>query len=37
LSRHSRIEAFSAGNVYGLTPAERGGPSEGDMPQPVGE
>jgi hypothetical protein len=32
-----RIVAFSAGNVYGLTPAEHGGRSEGDMPQPVGE
>jgi hypothetical protein len=33
----SRIVAFSTGNVYGLTPAGRGGSLETDAPQPVGE
>src|SRR5262249_52247745 len=35
--RHSRIVAFSTGNVYGLTPVKGGGSREGDAPQPVGE
>jgi nucleoside-diphosphate-sugar epimerase len=35
--RDSRIVAFSTGNVYGLTPVERGGSREDDAPQPVGE
>jgi nucleoside-diphosphate-sugar epimerase len=35
--RHSRIVAFSTGNVYGLTPVERGGSREEDTPAPVGE
>ena len=34
---HSRIAAFSTGNVYGLSPAGRGGSAEQDTPQPVGE
>jgi nucleoside-diphosphate-sugar epimerase len=33
----SRIVAFSTGNVYGLTPAGRGGSRESDRPAPVGE
>jgi len=33
----SRIVAFSTGNVYGLTPVEKGGSLETDTPQPVGE
>ena len=33
----SRIAAFSTGNVYGLTPAGRGGSTELDTPHPVGE
>jgi nucleoside-diphosphate-sugar epimerase len=33
----SRIVAFSTGNVYGLTPLERGGSVESDTPSPVGE
>ena len=33
----SRIAAFSTGNVYGLTPAGRGGSKETDAPSPVGE
>lgn len=33
----SRIVAFSTGNVYGLTPAGRGGSEEADAPRPVGE
>ena len=33
----SRIVAFSTGNVYGLTPAGRGGSHESDRPAPVGE
>jgi nucleoside-diphosphate-sugar epimerase len=33
----SRIVAFSTGNVYGLTPAGRGGSTEADAPAPVGE
>jgi nucleoside-diphosphate-sugar epimerase len=33
----SRIVAFSTGNVYGLTPAGRGGSREQDEPHPVGE
>ena len=35
--RTSRIVAFSTGNVYGLTPAGRGGSREEDSPSPVGE
>jgi nucleoside-diphosphate-sugar epimerase len=35
--RNSRIVAFSTGNVYGLTPAGRGGSREDDRPHPVGE
>jgi len=35
--RTSRIVAFSTGNVYGLTPAGRGGSREEDPPVPVGE
>jgi nucleoside-diphosphate-sugar epimerase len=35
--RTSRIVAFSTGNVYGLTPAGRGGSREEDSPRPVGE
>lgn len=33
----SRIVAFSTGNVYGLTPAGRGGSREEDPPNPIGE
>ena len=33
----SRIVAFSTGNVYPLTPIERGGSSEDDTPGPIGE
>jgi nucleoside-diphosphate-sugar epimerase len=33
----SRIVAFSTGNVYGLTPATRGGSREEDSLEPVGE
>jgi nucleoside-diphosphate-sugar epimerase len=33
----SRIVAFSTGNVYGLTETGRGGSTENDVPQPVGE
>ena len=33
----SRIAAFSTGNVYGLTPAGRGGSTERDPLRPVGE
>lgn len=35
--RHSRIVAFSTGNVYALTPASSRGSSESDLPAPVGE
>lgn len=35
--REARFAAFSTGNVYPLTPVERGGSSEGDVPAPVGE
>jgi nucleoside-diphosphate-sugar epimerase len=35
--RHSRVVAFSTGNVYGLTAVEGGGSREGDEPRPVGE
>ncbi len=35
--RHSRIVAFSTGNVYGLTPIKGGGSREEDPLQPVGE
>ncbi|HEV2641362.1 MAG TPA: NAD-dependent epimerase/dehydratase family protein, partial [Candidatus Elarobacter sp.] len=35
--RDSRIVAFSTGNVYPLTPIERGGSREDDAPGPVGE
>jgi len=34
---HSRIAAFSTGNVYGLTRTGRGGSQETDAPAPVGE
>src|SRR5205823_2074436 len=34
---HSRIAAFSTGNVYGLTPAGGGGSVENDFPNPVGD
>ena len=34
---HSRIVAYSTGNVYPLTPVERGGSVESDPPGPVGE
>lgn len=33
----SRIVAYSTGNVYALTPPERGGSRESDAPQPIGE
>lgn len=33
----SRIVVFSTGNVYPLTPPERGGSLESDPPQPIGE
>lgn len=33
----SRIVAFSTGNIYGLSPARRGGSQEADTPRPVGE
>ena len=33
----SRLVVFSTGNVYGLTPAGRGGSREDDAPAPVGE
>jgi len=35
--RRSRIVAYSTGNVYPLTPIERGGSVESDPPGPVGE
>jgi nucleoside-diphosphate-sugar epimerase len=35
--RQSRMVAFSTGNVYGLTPVERGGSREEDPLEPVGE
>jgi nucleoside-diphosphate-sugar epimerase len=35
--RHSRIVAFSTGNVYGLTPVWGGGSREDDTLNPVGE
>jgi nucleoside-diphosphate-sugar epimerase len=35
--RHSKIVAFSSGNVYGLVPVTRGGSLEADTPVPVGE
>jgi nucleoside-diphosphate-sugar epimerase len=35
--RRSRIVAYSTGNVYPLTPVERGGSVEDDPPGPVGE
>ncbi len=34
---HSRIVAFSTGNVYGFVPASSGGARETDAPAPVGE
>ena len=34
---HSRIVAFSTGNVYALTPAASSGSTESDAPGPVGE
>jgi nucleoside-diphosphate-sugar epimerase len=33
----ARIVAFSTGNVYPLTPTESAGPTEADVPGPVGE
>jgi nucleoside-diphosphate-sugar epimerase len=33
----SRIVALSTGNVYGLTPVDRGGSKETDVPSPQGE
>lgn len=35
--RGARLVAFSTGNVYALTPVERGGAREEDPPQPAGE
>ncbi len=35
--RHSRIVAFSTGNVYGLTPVEQGGSTETSPTRPVGD
>lgn len=35
--KHSRIVAFSTGNVYGLTPVAEGGAVETALPSPVGE
>jgi nucleoside-diphosphate-sugar epimerase len=35
--RHSRLVAFSTGNVYPLTPIHLGGSLESDPPAPVGE
>ncbi len=35
--RKSRIVAYSTGNIYGLSPAARGGSVETDVPSPVGE
>jgi nucleoside-diphosphate-sugar epimerase len=35
--RHSRIAAFSTGNVYGLSPVSRAGSQEADELNPVGE
>ena len=35
--RHSKIVAFSTGNVYGLVPVSSGGSVETDIPNPVGE
>jgi nucleoside-diphosphate-sugar epimerase len=34
---HSRIAAFSTGNIYGLVPAGGGGSVEGESPNPVGD
>jgi hypothetical protein len=34
---HSRIAAFSTGNVYGLVPAGGGGSVEADFPNPIGD
>jgi len=35
--RHSRIVAFSTGNVYGMVRAESGGSRESDPPRPEGD
>ncbi len=35
--RHSRIVAFSSGNVYAMMPLDSGGSVESDEPAPVGE
>ncbi len=35
--RHSRIVAFSSGNVYPLVPVKSGGATEATPPEPVGE
>src|SRR5262249_55418983 len=32
-----RIAAFSTGNIYGLTPVQRGGSIESDEPNPIGD
>src|SRR5215212_1564421 len=34
---HSKIVAFSTGNVYGLVPVKGGGSAEGDFPNPMGD
>jgi nucleoside-diphosphate-sugar epimerase len=34
---HSRIVAFSTGNIYGLSSVSRAGSHEDDVPEPVGE
>jgi nucleoside-diphosphate-sugar epimerase len=34
---HSRIVAFSTGNIYGLTPVSGGGSRETDPPNPLGD
>jgi nucleoside-diphosphate-sugar epimerase len=35
--RHSRLVAFSSGNVYPLVPLDSGGSTEADEPGPIGE
>lgn len=35
--QHSRIVAFSTGNIYGLSPVTLGGSVETDLPNPTGE
>jgi nucleoside-diphosphate-sugar epimerase len=34
---HSRIAAFSTGNIYGLVPVQSGGSVETDLPNPLGD